>query len=71
MPCDPAAARALRRAVLNIPHLLLSLAHPAPQLRSQYTAQIIICSICLAVLLGCLLMTLSGMARVKRAGQQL
>ncbi|KAI7842946.1 hypothetical protein COHA_003453 [Chlorella ohadii] len=38
-------------------------------LQRQYTAELVLCCICLAILLGCLLMVLSGMARVKRSGQ--
>lgn len=34
-------------------------------------AELVLCCICLAILLGCLLMVLSGMARVKRSGQAL
>jgi uncharacterized integral membrane protein len=40
-------------------------------LQRQYVAELVLCCICLAILLGCLLMVLSGMARVKRSGQAL
>ena len=74
--CPPAAAAAalnrLRCAAWRSGLPPLPAPHPpAPQLRSQYTSQLIIGCVCMAILLGCLLMTLSGMARVKRAGQVL
>lgn len=44
---------------------------PLLQLRKQYTSTLVLCCVCLAILVGCLVMVLSGMARVKRSGQVL
>lgn len=65
MPTSPQLQRRCDTAVSHPP------VSPAAQLQRQYTAELVLCCICLAILLGCLLMVLSGMARVKRSGQAL